>query len=192
MTETQRKWLRSFIDYAGPLAFLVVYFVTRDMMKATFAIVVGSALGLVLGLAVERRVAPLPLFVGGAALVFGGLTLLLHDPRIIKMKPTFINLAIGLTLLGGLALKKNPVKAVAGTALDLPDFVWRRLGLHFGLFYLALAVVNEVVWRTQPDAVWVLFRMPGLQILTFAFFFTQLPMILRHAKVEDIPPPPTE
>lgn len=192
MTETGRKWLRYVIDYAGPAAFLVVYFASRDMMQATLAIVIGSVAGLALGLAVERRLAPLPLFVGGAAVVFGGLTLLLHDPRIIKMKPTFINLALAAVLLGGVALGRNPVKAVVGEALNLPDVVWRRLTVNFGLFYLVLAALNEAVWRTQPDQVWVLFRMPGLQIITFAFFFTQLPMILRHAKVEEIPPPPPE
>jgi intracellular septation protein len=192
MTDQQKSWVRYFIDYVGPLAFLVVFFITRDMMKATFAIVAGSALGIAAGLIFEKRLAPLPLFVGGAALVFGTLTLVFHDPRIIKMKPTFINAILGGLLVGGVLLGKNPLKAVMGSTLELPAQAWRRLTLNFGLFYFALAALNEVIWRTQPDEVWVLFRMPGLLILTFVFGLAHAPYLMRFAKAEDLPPPPHE
>jgi len=192
MTEPQKHWVRYFIDYVGLVAFIGTYVVTHDLMKATFAIVAGSIAGLVAGLVVERRIVPLPAFVGGAALLFGTLTLVFKDPRIIMMKPTFINLILGVLLLGGLVLKKNPLKLVMGTSIELPDTAWRRLTLNFGLFYLALAVLNEVIWRTQPEQVWVYFRFPGLLILTFLFGLAHAPLLMRYAKTEDLPPPPTE
>jgi len=192
MTESQKHWARYFIDYVGLVAFIGTYVVTHDLMKATIGIVVGSVAGLIAGLVVERRIVPLPAFVGGAALVFGAMTLIFKDPRILMMKPTFINLILSALLLGGLALKKNPLKLVMGTSLDLPDTAWRRLTLNFGLFYLALAGLNEIIWRTQPEQVWVYFRFPGLLILTFVFGLAHAPLLMRYAKAQDLPPPPNE
>ncbi|HEY8615280.1 inner membrane-spanning protein YciB [Phenylobacterium sp.] len=191
--ESRRKWVRWFVDYSAPIAFAVVYFgFGRDFMKATVAIVVASVVALLVGAVVERRLAPMPLFVGLMGALFGGLTLIFHDPRIMKVKPTVLNFALGAVLLGGLVARKNPLKAVLGQALVLPDEVWRKLMLRFGLFYWSLAVLNEAVWRTQTEATWVAFRSFGLQALTIAFVFTQLPLLMRYMKAEDLPPPPTE
>jgi intracellular septation protein len=193
MSDQHRKWVRWFVDYSAPIAFAVVYFgFGRDFMRATAAIVITSVVALLVGFIVERRLAPLPLFVGLMGALFGGLTLIFDDPRILKVKPTVLNFGLGAVLLGGLALKKNPLKALLGQALVLPDEVWRKLMLRFGLFYWSLAILNEIVWRTQTEATWVAFRSFGLQILTVVFTLTQLPLLMRYMKAEDLPPPPTE
>ena len=142
----------------------------------------GSAIALGVGYAVERRIAPLPLFAGLAALVFGGLTLVFHDAIFIKIKATVINLMLGLTMLGSLALKKNALKALFSTSLPLSEVGWNKLALRFGVFYLCMAGLNEIVWRTQPEAIWVAFRFPGLQILSLLFVATQLPMLMKDMK----------
>jgi intracellular septation protein len=193
MTEKQRKWVRWFVDFSAPLSFAVVYFLGgRDFMQATAAIVIVSVVAVLVGLAVERRWAFLPLFVGVMGAVFGGLTLYFHEPWILKVKPTVLNFILGCVLLGGLILKKNPIKALLGEALVLPDDVWRKLLLRFGLFYWALAALNVVVWLNMSQDAWVTFRSFGLQILTVLFTLTQLPLLMRYMKVEDLPPPPTE
>lgn len=178
----QHAAVRAIVDYGPLLAFMATYFLTKDMMKATFGLVAGSAAALALGLAVERRIAPLPLLTGLFALIFGGLTLIFHDDRFVKMKPTVINVALGSAMLIGLALRKNPLKLLLGSALNLPDRAWRSLTFRYGLFFLAQAVLNEIVWRTQPNDVWVLFRFPGLQILALAFSFSQLPLMMKGMK----------
>lgn len=170
------------VDFGAPGAFLVSYFLTRDMMTATWWLVGGSAVALALGLAVEKRVAPLPLVAGGAAIVFGLMTVVFHDDRWIKMKPTFLNLAFAGFLLGGVVLKKSPLKVVLGEVIKMPDPMWRTLAIRYGLFFLCVAVLNEIVWRTQPEATWVVFRMPGLQLLALAFSATQFPTMLKGAK----------
>lgn len=174
--------LRLAIDYAGAAAFVAGYFVTHDFQKATWWLVAVSAVALFAGFAVERRIAPLPLIYGGAALLFGSLTLVFHDPRFVKMKTTFVDLALGSALLIGLVMGKSPIKLIMSDTLKLSEEGWKRLTLRFGLFFIALAIANEVVWRTQPDATWVLFRMPGLLIISFAFAATQVPMMLKEAK----------
>ena len=205
--------VRAVVDYGGLVVFVAAFFLRlrlvaaqgglgwtlaigghgpRDITAATLWLVVGSVAALLVGLIAERRVAPMPLIAGGFALVFGGLTLALHDPRFIKIKPTAANLTFGVVLLAGLVLRKNPLKWLLGEALILPEEAWRKLTLRYALYFLFMAGLNEVVWRTQSDAVWVLFRMPGLLILVILFSLTQVPFMMRYLKTSEPPPPPTE
>jgi intracellular septation protein len=182
------------VDYAGPLIFLLTFLMSMPFVKgqdrilwATWGLVAGSAGALLVCLMVRRRIAPLPAFFGGAALLFGIVALVFHDPTIVKMKTTFIDGALGVTMLWGLALGRSPIKLLMGQGLHLSDLAWRRLTFRFGLFFLAMALANEGVWRTQPDVVWVFFRWPGLIILTVVFTALQAPLILReYAKPDGV------
>jgi intracellular septation protein len=189
MSSKTHRRVRPFVDYFGPLVFLLAFLVTRDVVKATAALVVGSAVALAVGFIYEKRIAPMPLVAGGAALLFGGLTLVFKDPRFIYVKPTVINLGFAAFLLGGMVLKRNPLKALLGEAFRLPDQAWRTLTLRYGIFFACVAILNEFVWRTQPEAVWVAFRFPGLQILALVFSFTQIPLMMKHHEDEPAPPP---
>jgi intracellular septation protein len=205
--------IRGLVDYGGPGAFVIAYFFRlrfvaaanpigwtlvlgghgpRDLTGATWWLVGGSALALLVGWIAERRIAPMPLIAGGFALVFGGLTLFFHDPRFVKIKPTATNLCFAAALLGGLALGKNPLKALLGESLPLPDEAWKTLTWRYALFFLAMAGLNEWVWRTQSDAHWVLFRMPGLWILAVVFSFTQIPLMMKYLNSHQPPPTPSE
>ena len=174
--------VRACVDYAGAAAFLLGYLVTHDVVKASWFLVVGSAAALVVGFVAEKRIAPIPLLSGGAALVFGTLTLVFHDDRFVKMKPTVLNLAFAAALLGGYAIGKSPIKIMMGDALTLSEGAWRRLTLRYGLFFLVLAIANEAVWRTQPAGLWVWFKFPGMAVLTLLFSFSQIPGILKDAQ----------
>ena len=190
---SRRHWVRYFVDYSALVVFLAAFFLTgRDIATATWWLVGGSGVALAVGLAVERRIAPFPAIAGGAALLFGGLSLAFHDPRLLKIKPTVMNTLFGVALVGGLMLRKNPLKLVLGEAFEMPVEVWRRLTLRYAGMFFALAALNEIVWRTQPDAVWVVFRFPGLMILMVVFSFTQAPLLMRYVKPDEMPPPPTE
>ena len=184
LSDKTRSLIRSGVDYAGPLAFLLGYLITRNLLTATWALVGASGLALIVGYVVERRIAPMPLFAGLTALIFGTLTLVFHDTRFVKIKPTVINAVLAAVMLGGVWLKKNPLKALLGDALKLPDPAWRTLTLRYGVFFLFTAILNEAVWRTQPDGIWIWFRMPGLQILALVFSLSQVPLMLKHAEPE--------
>lgn len=193
MTAQSRRWVTYFVDYFALAAFLIGYFVTgRDLQQATWALVAGSAVALVVGFAVERRLAPFPALAGGAALLFGGLTLIFHDVRFLKMKPTVMNLLFAGLMFGGLALRKHPLKLLLGEAFEMPEAAWRNLTLRYGLFFTALAAVNELVWRTQSEATWVLFRFPGLMLITLVFSLIQAPFLMKYVKGAELPPPPVE
>jgi intracellular septation protein len=193
MTDKQRTWFRYAVDYIGIVSFFATYFFSgRDMMKASAGLVIGSLIALAAGLIVERRIAWLPAFAAIAGIVFGGLALVFHDVRFVKIKATAINAALGALLLGGVAMGKNPLKLLLGEAVKMDAEGWRKLSIRFGCFYLVLAVVNEVVWRNFPESVWIFLRFPGLQILTLVFTLTQTPLFMKYAQQDDEPvaPPP--
>jgi intracellular septation protein len=175
------SWVRMAVDYAGLAGLAIGYVVTHNLIQATFAFVVVSLLAVVVGFVLERKVAPLPLLFAIAALVFGVATLVFHDKTIIKMKTTVLDGALGLGLVVGYLVGKSPVKLLLGSSLTLSETAWRGLTLRYGVFFLVLAIANEVIWRTQSDAVWVLFRMPGMLIVSLIFSATQLPGLLKDA-----------
>ena len=191
VTRPQNGVVRAIVDYGGLAVFLIAYFAAKTVLKqpgtaalltATWGLVVGSGLALIVGLVAERRIAPLPLFAGLAALIFGGLTLVFHDPRFVKIKPTAINIALAGIMLGGAMMGKNPLRALFAGALHLSPQGWRKLTIRYGIFFLFMAAANEAVWRTQPDSVWILFRFPGLQVLSLLFAVTQVPMMMKDMK----------
>ncbi|CAN7499867.1 septation protein IspZ [Phenylobacterium sp. LjRoot225] len=193
MSEQGRKWVTWFVDYFALAAWLIGYFISgKDLQQATWALVGGSAIALVVGFAVERRLAPFPAIAGGAALVFGGLTLAFHDARFLKVKPTVMNLIFAVLMFGGLILRKHPLKLLLGEAFEMPDDAWRKLTLRYGIFFAALAGLNEVVWRTQSEQTWVLFRFPGLVLITLVFSVAQAPLLMKYMKGDELPPPPVE
>jgi intracellular septation protein len=151
-------WFRHLINGAPTVGLLVVLLVTRDFRKAAWVMMALSLAALAAGLVIERRIAPIPAFSGGMALIFGGLTLLLHRNDILQMKMTIVDAALGAILFGGLVLKKNPLKHLMGEAFTLPEEAWRGLMLRYGLFWWGCAAANEVVRRTQPTVVWAEFR----------------------------------
>lgn len=179
--DKSHKWVRPLIDYGGLAVFGVTYVLTKDIVAATWAIVIGSALAIVAGLVFERRLALMPLLIGAFGLIFGGLTVVLDDKRYIKMEGSFLYVALGVGLLVGVWRRKNPLRALLGSALHLPDPAWRTLAIRYGLFFLVLAVVNEIVRQTQTDAVWASFKL-GKMILSLIFSFAQLPLMMKGMK----------
>lgn len=173
------QWIRQAVDFGALLAFAVAYFVTRDMIKATWVLVIASTLALATGYFVEKRFAPLPLITGLFALVFGTMTIVFHDESLIKIKLTVQNALLAVVLLGSLPLNKSPFKCLLGDAIRVTDAAWRVLTLRYGLYFATVAVTNELIWRTQSDGTWVQFRV-GLFILAIVFGLLQIPFIMKN------------
>ncbi len=180
MTQTPR-WLRPAVDY-GPLAAFFLAYLLYGLMAATAAVIVASILALIAAWTVERRVPLIPLITAAVVAVFGGLTLWLHDETFIKMKPTIVQLLFAAILLGGLAFKRSLLKPLLGAMMPpMSDRAWIRFTLRYALFFIAMAGLNELVWRTQTTDLWVTFKVFGLPVLTVLFILSQMPFINRHA-----------
>lgn len=181
MTKPAPPWLKPLADYAPLAAFLAGY-LTGDLMRATIWLMIATAIATVVLLAVERRIPWMPLITAAIVGVFGGLTLWLHDDTFIKMKPTIIQAIFAALLLGGLLFGKSLLKPVLGSAWTLSDAAWKTITVRYGLFFAAMAVLNEIVWRTQSTDFWVTFKVFGLLGLTLVFSLAQTPLILREQR----------
>lgn len=185
---TEPKWLTPTVDYGPLVVFFATYFLTSDLLTATAVLMGATAVALVLSLAVRRKLPLMPLVTAAIVGVFGGLTLWLADETFIKMKPTIIQAIFAVVLLGGLALGRPLLKPLLGAALPpMSEAGWRQLTLRYGLFFAAMAVLNEVVWRTQSTDFWVTFKVFGIIGLTLAFGVAQVPLITRHKLPEQAP-----
>ncbi|WP_321345642.1 septation protein A [Breoghania sp.] len=148
---------------------------------ATAAFMVAITVSLVVSYVMTRHLPIMPLVTGVVVLVFGALTLYLHDDLFIKLKPTIINGLFGTVLLGGLVFGRSLLGYVFDSVFRLDAEGWRKLTFRWGLFFYFLAIVNEVVWRNFSTDTWVTFKVFGIMPITFIFTFSQIPMITRHS-----------
>jgi intracellular septation protein len=164
----------------GPLILFFATFELFGIYAATAVFMAAVLAALALGYWRERRLMPMPLFTAVLVVIFGGLTLYLQDATFIKMKPTVLYAFFGVVLIGGLRFNRLFIKYVFEQAFDLSDEGWRKLTWRWGLFFLALAVLNEAVWRNFSTAIWVDFKVFGIMPLIFLFALAQTPLVLRH------------
>ena len=157
----------------------------RPIFLATAVFMAAMVVSLAVSWVLTRSLPVMPVVTLIVVLIFGGLTLYFQNDTFIKMKPTIVNTLFGATLLGGLLFGKALLKVVMGPAFAIDDEGWFKLSLRWGLFFLFLAVVNEIVWRNFSESFWVGFKFWGMTGLTFLFVASQMPMIMRHSLEQD-------
>lgn len=176
----------------GPL---VVFFLANarfGLEIGTACLMVATLISLVVTWLIAHRLPTMPLVTAAFVLIFGGLTLYLHDDTFIKMKPTLVNLLFGAALFFGIATKRNLLKIVFDGALHLDEAGWRVMAWRWGFFFIFLALLNEVVWRTQSTDFWVTFKVFGTMPITLVFTLFQIPVLTRHQiPAPDAKAPPT-
>ncbi|OSQ37850.1 septation protein A [Thalassospira mesophila] len=170
----------------GPLVlFFAVNAITHDLMSATLVFVVATIVALSVSFLINRTVPVMPLIGGVFVIVFGGLTLYLQDDLFIKIKPTIVNLMFAAILFGGLATGRLFLKLVLESAFRAADEGWRILTWRWGLFFIVLAIANEIVWRNFSTDFWVAFKVWGVTPITLLFGFAQVPVILKYQLPEE-------
>jgi intracellular septation protein len=165
----------------GPL--LLFFFVNArwGIYAATGAFMVATIASLFVTYVLIRRIAVMPLVSGIVVMVFGGLTLYLQNEMFIKIKPTIIYALFAVLLLGGLAMGRSLLALVMDSMFQLDADGWKKLTLRWGLFFAAMAVVNEIVWRSVSTDTWVAFKTFGFLPLTVVFALAQAPLMMRHS-----------
>ena len=182
-------WLRILFDL-GPLVVFFLVNMAGGIYWATGAFMVAIAFTLGLGYVRERKISPMAAVTAVVVLLFGTLTLALEDETFIKIKPTIIYLLFASILLIGLITGRTYIKYLFQAAFTLDESGWRKLTLRWGLFFVALAIVNELVWRNFSTDFWVAFKLWGAAPATFIFALLQTPLVLRHH--HEPPPAPAE
>ncbi len=163
----------------GPLLVFFIGYSFGDFFIATAAFMVSLFATLAASFLLTRHLPIMSIVSGIIVAVFGGLTLFLHDETFFRMKPTIIYALFGSLLLGGLLLGKPLLAAVLGEAVDLTEDGWKILSLRWGLFFFALAGMNEIVRLWFPDY-WVPFKVFGATLLTIGFAMSQTPLMLKY------------
>lgn len=158
----------------------------EPIFLATAVFMVAITISLIASRIYLGKLPIMPVVSGVVVLFFGALTLFLHDDLFIKLKPTIVNMLFATVLLGGLWIfKLSLLSYVFDDAFNLKEEGWRILTLRWGLFFIFLAVLNEVVWRTQTTDFWVAFKVWGVMPITFAFTMFQIPVMNRYAEHDD-------
>ncbi len=155
------------------------------IIVATAVFMAAMLVSLVATKLLTGRLPVMPLVSGVVVLVFGGLTLAFHDDLFIKLKPTIVNTLFGLVLLGGLAFGKPLLPYALDSVFELDSEGWWKLTFRWGVFFFFLAILNEVVWRTQSTDFWVGFKVWAVMPITMAFALAQTPLLLRHGPKEE-------
>ena len=174
-----------FMPFVEPLLPAAAIGEKAGIFVATAVFMVAILLSLAVSYALTRHLPMMAMVTAVIVVVFGGLTLALQDDTFIKMKPTIIYLLFGGLLLGGLFFNKPLLAIVFDSVFDLNDEGWRKLTLRWAIFFLALAVLNEIIWRTQTTDFWVSFKVFGVVPLTFVFAALQYPLLQKYAAARE-------
>jgi intracellular septation protein len=189
MTTNEPKWTGPVVDY-GPLVVFFAVYLIWGLIPATGALMGATLIALVVSWTVRRTIPMMAVVTAVIVGVFGGLTLWFNDETFIKVKPTIVQALFAVILLGGLLFKKPMLKYVLGKVWPIDDAGFFKLSFRFGLFFAAMAVLNEVVWRTQDTDTWVLFKVWGLMGLTFVFAMSQIKVFETHRLPDPEPTAP--
>ena len=165
----------------GPLALFFAANAHYGIFAATATFMVAVLAALAASYLMTRRLPIMPVVTAVIVVVFGTLTLVLHDATFIKVKPTIIYALFGAVLLGGLYFGKPLLGVVFDSLFNLTEEGWRKLTWRWATFFFALAALNEIVWRNFPTDVWVEFKVFGVVPLTFVFAALQAPLLKRYA-----------
>jgi|TARA_B100001175_G_C19381844_1_gene576951 intracellular septation protein len=177
------KSLLKFITDFGPLLifFFFYYDSNKDLKVAIPPFIIATIISLVVVWYLEKKIPMVPLLGGVLITFFGGLTIYFDNPVFIYIKPTIINLLFGLALLFGKYFTDEPIlKKMLGKSISLTNEGWSILNKRWMIFFFVVAILNELVWRTQSEEFWVNFKVWGLLPITFIFTAFQVSIITKH------------
>jgi intracellular septation protein len=180
----EKKQLNPILKLALDIGPLLLFFFANSkfgIYVATGAFMVAVLIALAVSYSMTRHIAIMPVVTAIIVLVFGGLTLVLHDDLFIKLKPTIIYVLFGGALIAGILLDKPFLSIMFDQMFHLTPEGWRKLTWRWALFFLFLAVLNEIVWRTQTTDFWVSFKLFGVVPLTMVFGALQYPLLTKYA-----------
>ena len=178
-----RSFYKLLIDI-GPLAVFFIFYSRNGLQASILPFMLATLIAVLFSYILEKKIPIMPTVGAGIVLIFGGLTIYFDNEVFFKMKPTIINILFAAILYGGMLIKKPLLKKLLGAALKLKEEGWRILTHRWIGFFIALAILNEIVWRTQSTDVWVNFKVFGILPITFIFTMVQFPLIKKY-QVED-------
>lgn len=168
----------------GPLAVFFIFYTRSGLQGSILPFMIATVIAVLFSYFLEKKIPIMPTVGASIILIFGGLTIYFDNEVFFKMKPTIINFLFAAILYGGIITKKPLLKYLLGAALKLQDIGWKVLTQRWIGFFIALAILNEIVWRTQSTDIWVSFKVFGILPITFIFTMSQYPLMKKY-QIED-------
>ena len=177
-----KSFLKFITDFGPLLVFFFYYYNSdKDLKIAIPPFIIATVIALAIVWMLEKKIPMVPLIGGILITFFGGLTIYFNNPVFIYIKPTIINILFGLALLFGKYFTNEPVlKKILGKSIILQDEGWNILSRRWIFFFFSIALLNEIVWRTQSEEFWVNFKVWGLLPITFIFTAFQVSLITKY------------
>jgi len=177
-----KPFLKFITDFGPLLVFFFFYYNSDKNLKIAIPpFIIATIIALVIAWIIEKKIPMIPLISGILITFFGGLTIYFDNPVFIFIKPTIINILFGLALLFGKYFTDEPVlKKILGKSIALTDDGWNILNKRWMFFFFSIALLNELVWRTQSEEFWVNFKVWGLLPITFLFTAFQISLITKY------------
>ena len=181
------KSLIKFLTDFGPLLIFFYYYYDsgKDLKVAIPPFIIATIIALLIMWILEKKIPKVPLVSGILVTLFGGLTIYFNNPIFIYIKPTIINILFGIGLIFGKYITNEPIlKKLMGNSISLSNEGWEILNKRWIYFFFSLAILNELVWRTQSEEFWVNFKVWGMLPITFIFTAFQIPLIKKYSQNE--------
>ena len=177
-----RSIIKLAADFGPLIFFFTIYFRSENDLKVAIPpFIIATLISLLVVYLLERRIPMVPLTGGILITLFGGLTLYFDNKIFFYMKPTIINLLFaGVLFFGKYFTKKSLLKIFFQTAMKLENEGWEKLNNRWIVFFILIAILNEIVWRTQTEAFWVNFKVWGLLPISFLFAASQISLINKY------------
>ena len=177
-----KSFLKFVTDFGPLLIFFTIYYKSGNNLTAAIPpLIIATIIAVIIMYFVDKKIPYVPLVGGIIISLFGGLTLYFNNPIFLYMKPTLVNIIFaGILIVSKIFFNKNFLKFYLQTAFQLSEDGWSKLNFRWAYFFIFLAILNEIVWRTQPETTWVNFKVWGMLPITFIFTALQLPLINRH------------
>ena len=178
----KRSIIKFLTDFGPLLIFFIIYYNSgKNLRVAIPPLIIATILAVIIVWFVEKKIPYVPLLGGILISFFGGLTIYFDNPIFIYMKPTIINILFGIALFFGKFFSNEPVlKKILGKSIKLNDQGWKVLNVRWMYFFFCLAMINELVWRTQSEEFWVNFKVWGMLPITIIFTAFQIPLINKY------------
>ena len=182
-----KSFVKFLTDFGPLLIFFIVYYKGgKNLVIAIPPLIVATLLAVLVVYFLEKKIPYIPLVGAVLISVFGGLTIFFNNPIFIYLKPTVINVLFSIGLLvGKITFNKNFLKLFFKGSLKLEDIGWDKLMYRWVFFFIFLAILNEIIWRTQSEEIWITFKVWGILPLTFIFTASQIPLIQKYKKHEE-------
>ena len=182
-----KSFLKFITDFGPLLVFFSFYYKNeKDLTVAIPPFIVATLIALLVVWVLEKKIPMVPLLGGIFITLFGGLTIYFDNPIFIYVKPTIINILFGIALLFGKFFSDEPIlKKMLGKSIQLTDEGWKILNLRWVYFFFGLALLNEIIWRTQSEEFWVNFKVWGILPLTIIFTAFQISIINKYKLNEE-------